>query len=386
MIKRILIFSTAYFPFVGGAEIAIKELTDRLSGLEFDMVTARLDSKLPQAEKIGNVNVYRVGIGLSMFDKYYLAFFGKYKALALNKKNKYDLIWAMMASYGGFAAMFFKSSNKCIPFLLTLQEGDPFEYIEKRAGFLSHWFKKIFKSADRIQCISHYLSDWARAMGARSDIAVIPNGVDLNKFFQEFPVNELLQLKAHLGIKEGEKLVIHAGRVVVKNGLRYVIEALPHLPENVKFLIMGDGNEKESCEKIVNELNLSERVIFFGKYDNKVLPAYLKISDVFIRPSLSEGQGISFLEAMAAGIPIIGTAVGGIPDFLTDNETGWFCREKDPESIAEKISYILDEKNKIEVGKIVENAKKLIRKHYDWLDIAKDMEKIFNNDFLKNND
>ena len=62
--RRILIFSTAYYPFVGGAEVAVKEITDRLVGsFDFDLITARFEKKLPPVEKVGNVTVYRIGSG-----------------------------------------------------------------------------------------------------------------------------------------------------------------------------------------------------------------------------------------------------------------------------------------------------------------------------------
>ncbi|MDD5071750.1 MAG: hypothetical protein PHQ42_03375, partial [Patescibacteria group bacterium] len=74
--KRVLIISTAYFPFVGGAEVAVREITERISAIEFDMITARMDRKLPRFERLGNINVYRIGIGLQIFDKLWLAFGG----------------------------------------------------------------------------------------------------------------------------------------------------------------------------------------------------------------------------------------------------------------------------------------------------------------------
>src|SRR3989338_9428218 len=118
--KRVLVFSTAYLPLIGGAEIAVKEITDRLPDVEFVMVTARLKKELPSVEKLGNVSVHRIGNGGS-FDKLRLVFSGWKYALKL---GKFDAIWAIMASYGGFAALRYKKKNPCTPFLLTLQEGD----------------------------------------------------------------------------------------------------------------------------------------------------------------------------------------------------------------------------------------------------------------------
>jgi len=112
------------------------------------------------------------------------------------------------------------------------------------------------------------------------------------------------------------------------------------------------------------------------------MPLFLKISDVFIRPSLSEGLGNSFLEAMAAKIPVIATPVGGIPDFLFDPEknpdrppTGLFCNARDPQGIAEKIKIFLENNNLRQ--KIIVNARELVVKNYDWQLIAEKMGRIF---------
>ena len=107
------------------------------------------------------------------------------------------------------------------------------------------------------------------------------------------------------------------------------------------------------------------------------LPKFYAAADVFCRPSLSEGLGNSFLEAMAAGAPVVATPVGGIPDFLQDGKTGWFCRVNDPASIAEKIKYILDEQNKHKVTEVINNAKQMVLEKYSWDGIAAQMANIF---------
>jgi glycosyltransferase involved in cell wall biosynthesis len=94
----------------------------------------------------------------------------------------------------------------------------------------------------------------------------------------------------------------------------------------------------------------------------------LKISDVFVRPSLSEGLGNAFLEAMAASIPVIGTPVGGIPDFLKDEETGLFCEVGNPEDIAQKIEKLVFDDSLRK--RIIENGLELVKEKYDWGFIA----------------
>jgi len=391
-IKKVIIFSTAYFPFVGGAEVAVREITDRLSAIGWDMITARMDRKLPKFERIGNINVYRIGIGLPQFDKYLLAFWGHKFAQRLLQKNnsansvgKYDVIWSIMASYGGFAAMFFKKRNSQIPFLLTLQEGDDPKYINKRVGVFKKWFKQIFTSADCIQCISKFLADWAKKMGAKRSIEVVPNGVDIDKFKNQNAKCKIAiqNLKNKLNIKENEKVIITTSRLVEKNGIKDLIDAVNILIKEYKLLakliVCGSGELKEKLELRVASYGLRDKVLFLGEVPHDELPKYLWISDVFCRPSLSEGLGNSFLEAMAVGLPIIGTPVGGIPDFLKNGETGWFCEVNNPESIARKIGYILDNENKENIERVVQNARKLAEEKYSWRMVAKRFKAIFNN-------
>ena len=144
--------------------------------------------------------------------------------------------------------------------------------------------------------------------------------------------------------------------MVEKNGVEDLIEAIKILDRNdIVLKILGDGKLRKKLEKLVKDLEIKDRVALLGEkqfqlkgeVSNKAVYERLMCADVFCRPSLSEGLGNAFLEAMAVGVPVIATPVGGIPDFLKDGETGWFCEPRNPKSIVEKIKYILDEKNNI---------------------------------------
>lgn len=368
---KILIFSVAYHPFVGGAEIAVKEITDRITDTEFHMITVNIDGKQEAEEKIGNVHVYRVGKG--KVGKYLMPLLGVKKALDLHKEIDFDATWAIMASYNGFVALLFKMLKPSIPFILTLQEGDPIEYIKKRVGLFSPVFAQIFRRATRIQTISNYLADFARSMGTQKPIIVIPNGVDTALFTKNYSWSELEDIKTKLGKQAGDVYLVTASRLVEKNGISDVIEALPRLPAHIKFLILGTGELENQLKDLAAHLNVSDRVIFLGFVEHKDLPKYLKISEIFVRPSISEGLGNSFIEAMAAGIPVIATPVGGIPDFLTDNKTGFFCEVKSPKDIADAVKKIMYQSKTRQ--DVIENAKELVTKNYDWNLIAERMKK-----------
>lgn len=382
--KKVLIFSTAYFPFVGGAEVAVKEITDRISDIEFDMITARMDRKLPKFERVGNVNVYRMGFGVKALDKIILAKWGFLKALKLNKKNNYDIAWSIMASQASIAASLFKIFKKRVKLILTLQEGDEEEHLARYVFnikflykiLIRPWHILVFKKADFVTAISSYLVDRAIQNGIQKEkIKIVPNAVDIKHFTKEYPKEELNSLKNELNIKDGEKVLITTSRLVKKNAIDDVIKSLKYLPSNIKFLIFGIGEDLEKLKNLAKEINVEDRIKFLGQVDHKDLPKYLHISDVFLRPSLSEGLGNSFLEAMVAGVPVVGTEVGGIPDFLIDRESGLFCEVNNPESIVEKVKLLLenDELRK----KIIENGRNLVKKEYNWDIIVKRIKDIF---------
>lgn len=382
--KKILIFSTAYYPAMSGAEIAVDEISRRLPDFQFDLITARLGGKLTKIDKHNNINIYRVGFGFKTLDKFLLPFLGYWQAKKLHQKNKYDIAWSLMASQASIAASFFKKKFPQVKLLLTLQEGDEEEYLERYVFgnkflykiFIRPWHLLVFRRANYLTVISRYLKERAQANGVDVPISIVPNGVDLEKFSRKFSSEELSGLKQEIGKKEGDIFLVQTGRLNYKNALDDVIKALPRLPENVKFLQIGRGEELENLKKLAKELKVEKRVLFIDFLKHEEMIKYLAVSDIFVRPSLSEGLGNSFLEAMMAGLPVIATPVGGIPDFLHDNQTGVFCQIRHPESLAEKVKILIKDKDLR--TDIVRQAKKLVQERYNWERVAGDMNNIFN--------
>lgn len=398
--KRILIFSLAYTPYVGGAELAIKEITDRLgSEHEFDMVTLRFDRKLPKMERIGNITVHRIGFiaeNVKVSDralswqcrlaKLLFPFTSFWKARSLHAEKPYDAVWAMMANQAGFGALFFKYFHPNVPYILELQDGNTLAQVRARRPVVSliWWlYKGVYLKADAIKAISHFIKDLAREVGYHGRIEVIPNGVDIQKFSAPIPEEEASEMKERFGKKMGDVFLFTASRLVLSRGVEDVIHALPHLPKNVKFLIAGDGEDRKKLEGIAQQSHVADRVLFAGHVAHAGIPKYLGISDIFVRPSIIEGMGSAFVESFAAGIPVVATPVGGIPDFLFDPDrdpdmepTGIFCNVRDPESVASAVKKYME--NPTLTARIVRNAKALVEEKYDWSLIAHEMkERVF---------
>ena len=391
--KRILIFSLAYYPnYVGGAEVAIKEITDRVPREEiaFDIITLRFERHAPLVEKIGNVRVYRVRAGPLSIAKFLFPFLAAIRAYRLHLRFHYDAWWAMM-SYMLFPIALLRIAGVRLPYALTLQEGDTYEQVFERPHIklLSPLLKIGFEHARVVQAISTFLSEWARRRGFVGPLEVIPNGFNPTAFTHTYLPHELDELKKKLGIKQDEVVLITVSRLVKKNAVDDVIRAVPFLSRRVRLLVVGGGPDEGELKQLVRERNLEEQVLFVGQVETGETTKYRMISDIFIRPSRSEGMGNSFVSSMALGLPVIATQEGGIADFLWDSKrnpekptTGWAVDVDSPEQIADAIDDILDHPEKTK--KIIETARDLVLTKFNWDTIAKDMQnKVFSRLFEK---
>jgi phosphatidylinositol alpha-1,6-mannosyltransferase len=231
-------------------------------------------------------------------------------------------------------------------------------------------FVRAFTSADVVQAISSFLGKWARTRGFSGPLEIIPNGVAVSKFEGDTVPHEGVTL-------------ITTSRLVPKNAVDDIIRALPHIPD-ARLQVLGTGPEEANLKKLAARLGVESRVDFLGYVSQEKIPEYLHKADVFIRPSRSEGMGNSFIEAMAAGLPVVATQEGGIADFLFDAKlnpdkaaTGWAVRKDSPEQIAQAVQTILG--NPEAARQVTEHARAMVKENYDWDLVAKEMrERVFN--------
>jgi len=202
-------------------------------------------------------------------------------------------------------------------------------------------------------------------------IITIYNGLDLAK------LTFLPQEQARQKLLTSQPIIIGTVANFYKNkGLEYLVRAVAKLPTviNYQLSIIGDGIERQNLEKLIQELKLEDKVKLHGKIPNAW--QYLKAFDIFILPSIKEGQPWSILEAMAAKVPIIATNIAAIPEMVKDNQSGLLVSPKNPEAIAEKIKYLIDN------PKITENltitAYQTLQKKFTTQKMVEQTEKLYN--------
>jgi glycosyltransferase involved in cell wall biosynthesis len=208
----------------------------------------------------------------------------------------------------------------------------------------------------------------------RCDIFVIPNGIDY-EFFSSY-----LGKRGSVTSEPGnnKKVVLYVGRLDPVKGVRYLVQAMGILRDrglrNAKLLIVGDGSEKKYLEELVKKLGLEDYIVFVGRVSHDKIPEYMASADLFVLPSLSEGFPNVIIEAMAMGLPIIASRVGGLPWIIKDGVNGFLVEPSNPHEIAEKITFLLinDDLRTYISRRNIEKARE-----YSWENIIKKLEKVY---------
>ncbi|MFN2454917.1 MAG: glycosyltransferase [Pyrinomonadaceae bacterium] len=198
-------------------------------------------------------------------------------------------------------------------------------------------------SAGRVVTVCHA---FARQL-AQTGVPLERISVQHNSISAGQPIStedEVSALRLQLGVEDNVQLLLAVGRLSQEKGHVELIYALDYLRRidsgiDFKLIIVGDGPERPRVERMIASLGLAEQVIFAG-HTNNVRP-YYALADLFVLPSHSEGSPNVLLEAMAAGIPIAATTVGGVPEIVEDGESALLVTPRDPQALATAINRLL---------------------------------------------
>ena len=191
-------------------------------------------------------------------------------------------------------------------------------------------------------------------------IKVIENGVDIDTFKNARP----LLLRKIYNIDDSNYLILSVGRLETIKGHKYLIQAIAEPPLKalpVHLILVGDGSQKTELLKMAEQLGVSDRISFLGSRQD--VPELMASCDIFVIPSESEGLPFVLLEAMAAGLPVVATAVGGVPFIIGENERGLLVPPCQPKALSAAIIKILCNKKLLQ-QRININASQFLFDHY----------------------
>lgn len=197
------------------------------------------------------------------------------------------------------------------------------------------------ENSDLVTAVSDYLADYTRTeMGIRRAIHVIPNMVDHKRFSPEGSA-ELRQRYAH----PDEKLLIHISNFRPVKRVEDVVRVFAKVSQSTgaRLLMVGDGPDRHEAFELASELGVSGRVSFLGSFPR--IEDLLSVCDLFLLPSAQESFGLAALEAMASGVPVVASHIGGLPEVVEDGKTGFLCDMGDVEAMAEAAIKLLSKEN-----------------------------------------
>ena len=291
---------------------------------------------------------------------------------SLRKFKDMDLIHAHWLIPNGLGALFAKKIYKT-PYISTIYGEEV--YLSKRYK-LEFSLRNFVNNSSKSIAISKATLNSCIDIGLKKEeLEIIPFGVDTD-FYRP------------LKILKNENIfqILAVGYLIERKGFEYLIKATKEVlneHHNIQLTIVGSGPLEEKLKNIIKELKLeSNAKIMQNVSDDELLQLY-NSSDLFVLPSIvdsqgnTEGLGVVLLEAMACGLPVVGSNIGGIPDIIQDNETGLLVPEKDITELSNTILNLIE--NEDLRNKLAVNGHNRVKEKFSWEKLAKDYIDVYNN-------
>ncbi len=312
--------------WLAGTEIATYYLAQHLTrrGHEVHVITS-LDEGLPEEICENGIHIRR----LPRIRVRFVGVFAFWAAIIRTIRMVNPDIVHAQSLYIAIPALVSKRFLK-IPYLVWGRGSDV--YLPNR--FTKLTAKTILKNADSVLALTKEMKRVMQVIYDR-EIAVVPNGIDLNEYTARLPAREVEGCK---------KRILFVGRLHPVKGVQYLLQAMKIVHEEMpeaRLILVGDGEERDILESLTDNLGIRGCVEFVGKVPHEMIPDYMYHADVFVLPSLSESFGIVNLEAMACGLPIVATRVGGLPDVIEDGVNGYLVGTREPREIAERLLMVM---------------------------------------------
>jgi glycogen(starch) synthase len=212
--------------------------------------------------------------------------------------------------------------------------------------------------------------------GAR--VAIVPNAVDLEALdrARQAAGAEAAALRAGLDLRR-ERVLLSVGRLEANKGFHVLADALGRLPAGTawRWVLIGDGPYRTMIAAAIQAAGLGDRVRLAGRVGERELAAWYAAADVFVHPTLYEGSSLVTLEAMAAGLAVVATRAGGLPDKVMPGETGWLVEPGSPSTLAEAVTAALaDDDRRRRFGGA---GRALVERSFAWPAVAAQLETLY---------
>ena len=367
------------YPTFGGSGVVATELGLELSkrGHNIHFITYNQPVRL---ELLGNnVHYHEVNVPeypLFHYQPYELALSSKLVDMVkLHKIEVLHVHYAIPHAYAAYMAQkMLREENIYVPIVTTLH-GTDITLVGSHPFYKPAVTFSINKS-DAVTAVSQSLKDdTLRLFDIKNEIHVITNFIDLKKFKHEYT-----DCQRAMMANDDEKIITHISNFRAVKRIPDVIKTFYNIQKEIpaKLMMVGEGPEREPAERLCRELGITDKVVFFG--NSNEIDRILCFSDLFLLPSETESFGLSALEAMASGVPVISSNTGGIPEVNVNGFSGFLSNVGDVEAMSKNALHILTDKKTLATFKA--NAKQQASK-FDIHQIVPQYEAIYQDTLSK---
>jgi len=369
MKTSLCIVTHTFLPHVGGIERVVYEQSKRLMRKQFDPMVLTHRNYTEKSYVFDGIRVQcydSVNIGFRLGIPYAIPHVSSFKTFLETVKSN-DLIHVHGHPYLSslLAGKIAKRYGK--PLVLTqhntfIEYNNFFDTVERLNDLVIG--KQVLKEADRIIVVSNATKKYVLSLGADPEkIRVLHNGVDLTRFRPVTGIKE--EMRKKLGIPQDASVALTVRRLVYKNGIDTLIEsakiAIEKNPKLV-FIAVGKGPDFEEIREKIGQLGMQKNFRLAGFVSDEELPLYYNAADFFVLPSKSgEGLPLVALEAMACGLPVTATNVGGISEVLSE-DYGKLVPPNSPDSLAEAILGFSEK----DLSALRRGLRTVIEQKYSW--------------------
>ena len=352
---RIGIFTDAYAPYISGvvtSEVMLKKALEK-KGHQVYVVTVNLESfKYEYDEKTRVYKIPGIPVGINELRQS-----GVYPIRAINKIKKWnlDVIHTQTEfAIGTFARVLGKQLDIPVVHTYHTMYEDYIHYVTK--GYFDGISKKIVEYITKFYCdttIEELIVPTKKTYDLFKEkykydrnVHIIPTGIEIERFYKEkLNKEKVLNLKKKLGLLN-DNIILYLGRISCEKRIDFLIKNQVNLVKkinNSKLLIVGDGPELEEYKELVSKLKIEDNVIFTGKVPWDEVPYYYALSDVFATNSDFETQGLTVIEAMAAGLPVVALDDDAFRNVVIDGLTGYLFKNKKAPTVPDPAEGVINE-------------------------------------------
>ncbi len=233
------------------------------------------------------------------------------------------------------------------------------------SGFANRLYKKTLKRVDHLFAVTTEAQKYYQQELPKDKVTMVPAGIDVSKYLNTS------------SIKHNPEIILALCYLIKRKGIDVLLKAFAKISKyhpQSRIWIVGNGPEEDNLKQLAEELGIAKKVRFWGFIDNKQVSKYYAEAGIFVSPTRNEPFGQTFLEAMAAGLPVLATKTGGIPDIVT-KDVGKIFDIDDVDTLAKYLDEILGNKSvQADMGKA---AVARVKQVYDWRVIMKQYETVW---------